>query len=85
MEYLVVAFRSRANVFAFYEFLKQNRIECEIINTPKEANVGCGLSVKTPTFQYANVKMTINRLNLKNFAGVFLVKIVGGRKFVKTV
>ena len=46
MEYVVVAFRSRAHTVAFYEFLKGHGVSAEIVNTPKEAGVGCGLSVR---------------------------------------
>ena len=46
MEYLIVAFRSREHTVKFYNFLKSVGINGEIINTPKEAGVGCGLSVK---------------------------------------
>ena len=37
MEYLVVAFRSRAQTIKFSEYLRLNGIYGEIINTPKEA------------------------------------------------
>ena len=52
MEYVVVAFRSRAHTVGFYELLKKNGISAEIINTPKEAGVGCGLSVKISSYQF---------------------------------
>ena len=48
MEYIVVAFRSRAHTVKFYGFLEQNKIKSEIIITPKEAGVGCGLA-ETPS------------------------------------
>ena len=46
MEYVVVAFRSRAETVKFSETLKRYGVYNEIVNTPKEAGVGCGLSVK---------------------------------------
>lgn len=85
MEYLVVAFRSRASVFAFYEYLKRNGFNCEIVSTPKEANVGCGLSVKISTALKDLAKNIVNKSGLKNFAGIFWVKMVAGKRIVRTI
>ena len=46
MEDIILAFRSRSDTVRFAEFLKNNSVPAEIVNTPKEAGVGCGLSVK---------------------------------------
>lgn len=85
MEYVVAAFRSRASVVAFYEYLRSRRVNAEIINTPKEAGVGCGLSVKFSPRIFAYVKNAVFSSGIKNFAGFFLVKTVAGRRFVKSI
>jgi hypothetical protein len=85
MEYVVVAFRSRAHTVKFYEILRANGMGCEIINTPKEAGVGCGLSVKVNVGQLLSVKTAVNKTALSSFAGFFLVKDMGGKRFVRSI
>ena len=85
MEYIVVAFRSRAHTVKFYGFLEQNKIKSEIINTPKEAGVGCGLSVKLPYSMLEIVKKAISITALPSFAGVFRVKNVGGSILIRSI
>jgi hypothetical protein len=85
MEYVVVAFRSRAHTVKFYEFLKKNGLESEIINTPKEAGVGCGLSVKVSQDKFLAVKRAVRFCDYKSFAGFFHAKLVGNRKQVRSI
>ena len=85
MEYVVVAFRSRAHTVKFSEILRRNAIPNEIINTPKEAGVGCGLSVKIKPQSFEFVKRAVLNLSLSSFAGFFIVKDMGGRRIVKSI
>ncbi len=85
MEYLIVAFRSREHTVKFYNFLKSVGINGEIINTPKEAGVGCGLSVKTKKTDFYLVKRAVFHLNLSTFAGFFLSSFKGGKRTIKTI
>lgn len=83
MEYVVVAFRSRTHTVRFSEYLRSLGINCEIVNTPKEAGVGCGLSVKISKNVYPQVKRAILNANLNSYAGSFLVNVVKGGKTVR--
>ncbi len=85
MEYLVSAFRSRSETLKLKEILKNNGIPSEIVNTPKEANVGCGLSVKFPAGYLIVVKRAISNYRFKSFAGFFLVKEIGGKRITKSI
>lgn len=85
MEYVAIAFRSRSDTVKFSNFLRNNGYESEIINTPKEAGVGCGLSVKIYPSMIPLMRTAVKISNLKSFAGFFLVKTVGGKRYVKTV
>lgn len=85
MEYVIVAFRSRAQTIKFYQTLSVNGMVAEIVNTPKEAGVGCGLSVKISSAQLIYVKNVVKSLNFNSFAGTFLVKIISGKRFVRTI
>lgn len=75
MEYLVVAFRSRTHTVKFWEYLQKADIKGEIINTPKEAGVGCGLSVKVSASKSYLVKRALAFTNLSSYAGSFLVRV----------
>lgn len=46
MSYVVAVFRSRNESMKFMKQLQRYNIPCAIINTPKEANATCGVSVK---------------------------------------
>ncbi len=85
MEYVVVAYRSRAHTVKFHEFLTNNGIHSEIVNTPKEAGVGCGLSVKISLDKLPFVKKAVNILALSSFAGVFSIKNFGGRTLIRSI
>ena len=85
MEYVVVAFRSRAQTMKFYQILISKGMVAEIVNTPKEAGVGCGLSVKISISQLIFVKQQVKLASLGSFAGVFLVKVISGKQFVRTI
>ena len=85
MEYIAVAFRSRSETVKFYEYVSAYGVNAEIINTPKEAGVGCGLSTKIYGLETAVIKRAVRAFNGKSFAGVFLVKTTGGKRFVVSV
>ena len=85
MEFVVVAFRSRAQTVKFSEHLNKFNIANEIINTPKEAGVGCGLSIKISKMALPIVKKMLQLSNLSSFAGIFLVSIYGGKRLVRSI
>ena len=85
MEYLIIAFRSRAHTVKFYDILKRMGVYSEIVNTPKAAGVGCGLSVKTSKNAFPTVKNAVNLARLNSFAGFFLVSVVSGKNVVRSI
>ncbi len=85
MEYLLISFRSRNHTVKFYEDLKRVGIPVEIVNTPKEAEVGCGLSVKTSLNYYAVIKNAVRMTGYKSFAGVFSVKHMANKTVVRSI
>ena len=85
MEYIVIAFRSRGHTVKFYQLLQENRIGAQIINTPKEAGVGCGLSVKIMPTQIINAKTLLNKSALSSFAGLFMVKEFSSSRLVRVI
>lgn len=70
--YLIAAFRSRTHTMRFFEKLKGMKVKCAIINTPREAQVGCGISVKFPPEGEAAARTLISRGEYPTFSGFFM-------------
>lgn len=85
MEYIVISYRSRAHTVRFAEFLRKSGTYCQIINTPKEAGVGCGLSVRISVSDLISAKRAVKITAFSSFAGFFHVKIAGGRRQIKSI
>ena len=85
MEFIIVAFRSRAHTIKFFNLLSAHGLAMEIVNTPKEAGVGCGLSVKIKKEAFDMVKRAVFNLSLSSFAGFFAVKEIAGRRIVRSI
>ena len=85
MEWVIVAFRSRSHTVKFSNLLGQMGIANQIVNTPKEAGVGCGLSLKIKKEYVHVVKRVIMQVGQTSFAGCFLVKTLAGKTIVKLI
>lgn len=85
MEYIAIVFRSRSDTVRLAEFLRKNGVRAEIINTPKEAGAGCGLSVKVSVSGLLPAKHAIRALGLSAPVGFFLVKMLYGRRTVRSI
>jgi len=72
-EYFIAVFKSRTQTLKFYDKLKQKRADAFIINTPNQANLGCGLSVKFFQESLNCVKKLLILENYYSFAGLFYV------------
>lgn len=71
--YYIAVFGSRAATIRFAELLARNRIPASIISTPREASLGCGVSVKFHPDDYETVLMLYNRQ--QNFKQVHFYKV----------
>ena len=85
MDYLVVAHRSRAHTLRLFEILSSYGIYCKIVNTPKEAGVGCGLSVRVDTASLNTVRRIVLSVSMPSFAGIFLVKRTSNGQIVRSI
>ena len=85
MEYLVVAFKSRQESIKVGKVFNSVGISSSVITTPKEAGLGCGLSVKTDLRNLFAVKNVLTRINAKSFLGLFKVIEVVGKPIVKSI
>lgn len=73
MSYIAVVFRSRGETMRFQGELTRGRIPAQIINTPREANLTCGISIKIPenAVWYANKILSKDTYN--SFVGFFRI------------
>lgn len=82
MTEVLAVFRSRAQAIDCNNKLTNSRIRASVINTPKEANVGCGLSVKIPHNQLARAKMIIANTRYSAFYGYYTMQNLYGRIYI---
>ena len=85
MIYGIVAFRSRNQTATMYEVFVANGIACKIINTPKEANVGCGISLRFDLSQLDKAKQLVSRYQGQNYIGFFKLTALSGRYLVRPI
>lgn len=71
MKYGFAAFRSRQHTFSFEDILKKRGFNVSIINTPRQAKVGCGVSIKFDLEDYKKVLAMYKKYNPKNFVGFY--------------
>ncbi len=71
MPSIIVVFKSKTEVFLFMEYLKNYGISSTTVGTPREAKVGCGLSVKISK-SHLNVALSIlRRYHFDGFHGIY--------------
>ena len=79
MTYILAIFRSRSQAVDCSIRLKSFGVAAELINTPREANIGCGLSIKIPRSDIERAKRIIKKANYSAFYGYFVVQQTFGR------
>ena len=80
---LLAIFRSRSQAMDCYFKMKANNLPVTLINTPKEANVGCGLSLKIPPASAGRAKSLIGKVRYSAFYGYMKINTHGGRFTIK--
>lgn len=73
MTYLLAIFRNRTDTISCYKILQSYRINCTIINTPKQALVACGISVKLSLTDYNRALDIFKRRKFNSFVGFYKV------------
>ena len=81
MTEILAVFRSRSQAIDCNARLNRYGINALLINTPKEANIGCGLSVKFTENVLPRAKAIIKGGNYSAFYGYYIMKNVYGRLF----
>lgn len=71
MTEILAVFRSRSQAIDCNARLRAAGIPAGLINTPKEANVGCGLSIKFPHVMLERAKVVVRSGGYSAFYGFF--------------
>lgn len=71
MNSILAIFRSRSETLTFANILKSYGVAVSIINTPRSANVSCGISAKFSANGLNYARTVISRRNFFSFAGFF--------------
>lgn len=85
MDYVIAVFKSRTQVMKFYDKLQNARIPSDIVNTPREASLGCGLSVKFNKQDFVYVQNILRRDYYHSFGGFFNIREQGHHKTVNKI
>ena len=80
MKNVIAVFRSRSETMRLKEILTFNGIRCEIISTPREAGVGCGLSLLFDGRYLKTVANGIRKNSFNTFLGFFIKTFQGVAK-----
>lgn len=81
MTEVLAVFRSRAQAIDCNSRMRSSGIPAIVVNTPKEANIGCGLSVKFPQNVMPRAKTLIYGGRYSAFYGFFTINTAYGRTF----
>lgn len=75
----IAAFRSRQQVMRFEDALRRAGINVDVVTTPREVAMGCGLSVRFALKDAERVRNIYRRVNPGNLIGFYRVDYIGGR------
>lgn len=73
MQNYLAVFRARTQTLVFANLLKSYGVPISVVNTPRNINVSCGISVKFAIQHKKIADDIINRRKFDSFAGFFLV------------
>ena len=74
MNYLIISFKSRNELYGFAKILKTNRIYLSIINSPKSIGSSCMLSIKTDHRNFNTITRLIRQYLPKSFLGIYSIQ-----------
>lgn len=75
----LAVFSSRNETLYLAKMLIANGYRAGVVNTPKEAGLACGISVKFEERSLPNVKMFISSKPFRSYVGIYRINIAGNR------
>lgn len=80
----IIAFRSRQHAFRFSQILRDQGIGTQVMSTPKEVALGCGLSLRFSPYQTKKIMQIYKLYNLP-IIGFFHVERTGSTSHVSRI
>ncbi len=80
----IASFRSRQQVLKFEGALRRAGIRTEVITTPRDVSVGCGLSIRFELADRARVMEVYNQLRPSNLIGFYKIERAQGQRTATT-
>ena len=77
--YGVAAFRSRQQVLRFEDALRRRGVPTQVVTTPRDVSMGCGLSVRFPMEYLGEVRRAAATSNPGNLIGLYRAEYDGAR------
>lgn len=74
----IASFRSRQQVMKFEAALRRAGVRVQIITTPRDVSIGCGLSVRFELDDLSRVQAIYRQLQPSNLIGFYRVARRGG-------
>jgi len=78
----IASFRSRQQVLKFEGALRRSGIRVEVITTPRDVSVGCGLSIRFELEDADKVTAVYRQLRPSNLIGFYRVERMDGQRTV---
>lgn len=85
MDMILAVFRSRAQTLDFVARLKRMGASASAVSTPKEANVGCGISARIGEFDLPRARRALACGQYGAFVGFFRVRAGYGGVSVRRI
>ena len=76
--YYLAVFSSRNETLYLAKMLMSNGYMATIVNTPKEAGLTCGISVKFDSKISSAIKMFISSKPFRSFVGIYKISMENG-------
>jgi len=78
----IASFRSRQQVLKFEAALRRSGVRVEVITTPRDVSVGCGLSIRFELGDAERVMEVYRQLMPSNLIGFYRVERVQGQRTI---
>ena len=78
-EFAVAAFRSRQQTLRFEAVLRRMGVPAQVVSTPRDISMGCGLSVRFPLEYIAQARGALKAMNPGALIGLYRAVYDGQR------
>ena len=82
--FAIAAFRSRQQVLRFETALRRAGVPTEVITTPRDVSIGCGLSVRFELEDEARARQIYAQTRPTNLIGFYRVQRQNGQRALVT-